>query len=266
MNNAEKSNKCTDEKMNFYNSEEKIDRNSPKVEKHIRISKSTAEKIERYCRVHKNTSESDVVEKTILFWFLNKTLRVESNSLLRPEITSCEEPCLKCGHIIPTGEDGYYNKNRGWLCLDCCASLGSKVLAKKKLMEKRYQQSLSLLRAKVEEETVKLEGVENKKDIHELLLQMKQSMILFDDNERKEESFFKTFPQYSDAEVRDNLQKRSTGANIFYDSLKSLSPILQVLEQRASDQIALEKRRTKRLEPSIEDTQEKFLKDMTDYP
>jgi hypothetical protein len=144
--------------------------------------------------------------------------------------------------------------------------LGSKVLAKKKLMEKRYQQSLSLLRAKVEEETVKLEGVENKKDIHELLLQMKQSMILFDDNERKEESFFKTFPQYSDAEVRDNLQKRSTGANIFYDSLKSLSPILQVLEQRASDQIALEKRRTKRLEPSIEDTQEKFLKDMTDYP
>lgn len=239
----------------MFSSDEMRERYADKVEKHIKISKPKAEKIAGYAR-HFKLSENEVIDKAITFWLENKNLKVERDSSLHLATTASEELCQKCGHVIPKVDLALYNKNLGWVCLECDPTChGNRALAQKILKNMQLERANNVLEAQLAERTEKLEVIDNKEKVCQLLLQMEQYLKLVHENDAKLESFFKTFAQYSDSEVGDNLQKRSADAKHFHDTLESFSPMLQFLERTASDQIVLTKRRRKRLEASVEDTE-----------
>jgi len=240
------------QKIDGFSSEERVERYSSKQDKHIHISRTKLEKIQAYARAMK-IHDDDVFDIGMGFWLANKNRKMERDTALHLTTTAFEEQCDNCHKVIPACEDAYYNKNRGWVCLDCTASMGSEVLAKKKVREKRYDRAFCVLRDKVEKETLKLEGVDNEKHIHELLLTIEQNIRERHENGKNLIAFAKEFAKYSEFDAKAFLEKITNDDKQTHESLLSLLQERKVLEHTASDIIAFAKRKRRRSELSAED-------------
>jgi hypothetical protein len=131
--------------------------------------------------------------------------------------------------------------------------MGSEVLAKRMVMIKKYGRVFCVLRGKVEELEVRYEGVDNKKDIHELLLKIEQNLQARNESGKKVISFAKDFAKYSDFDIKAFFEKISNDDKQTHESLVSLLQERKVLEHTASDMIGFAKRKRKKLELSVED-------------
>lgn len=240
------------QKVDWSSSEDKVERYSSKVDKHIKISRTKLEKIEGYSRAMK-CHVNDVFDIGMGFWLDNKNRKMERDSELHLTTTAFEEQCDKCHKVIPACEDAFYNKNRGWVCLDCTASMGSQVLAKRVLMAKKYERALCVLRGKVADETVKCEGVDNEKHIHELLLKIDRNVEERHECGKKVILFGQELGKYSDFDIKDFFEKISNDDKVTHESLVSLLQERKVLEHTTSDIIGFAKRKRKKLEVSVED-------------
>jgi hypothetical protein len=242
-------------KINKFSSEEFIESHSPKADMHIKIGKIKAGKVDAYVALKKGRTRDEAFETIVGFWLANKDRKMESDSALHLTTTASEVLCEKCGHVIPKIELALYNKNLGWVCLECDPTChGNRAVAQKILKNMQLDRANNVLEAELAERTEKLEVMDNKEKVRELLLKIEQNVEERHETGKKVISFAKDFAKYSDFDIKAFFENSDKDDKRCHDILEKLTPILQFLERTASDQIAVPKRRRRRsLEASIED-------------
>jgi hypothetical protein len=214
---------------------------------HFNFPPSLMAMMERYAHAHKLNMQ-DVAITGVWFYFQYKNVRLDRDDSFHLVVTACEEQCFKCGGKIEAGILVQNNKRLGYFCENCDPTLADKRILRKMQINRELDRKHEVLEAKVNDEALTLEAIDNEKTIYRLLVE-EESM---DKIAKKLNDFLDNWGNLPESDATTTLKGLVTELNQRKKRMIESNQIRKVLVEKYSDAILLAQRRKRMQEASVQ--------------